>query len=683
MAISAPANIVDGIRAAPRATVTFWRAQGEALGLSVAAYLLAYALAWVWDAPLAEVVSFASLGVYVWVVWRLKPGSGGWLYRGARIVGWALLAGLIGGGASWLLVTLVPFPRPMFGMDGQDFALSPLVSLVTSVVLVTPLAVMTRVLQRAIRAARERLRWQLVVSYLAISAVAALLVYLVLGLYVGIVSLSLTPTLIEPALAAERSVTAIEPLIRADADEAALRDALAGIRDGTTRIPLEIGAGLTDSANQPALDGLRRLTIIRRVAAGYAVAASTPSEPPAEVLASLAAVAAQAETGRCVSGRPAGGTLADTGICPIRDARGVVVALLLVETDYSRPGAQAGAAIGRVIGVTTTFFAAAAVSLLLASMVMILFAGGIGDLLARRITRRLERLTDAAGALAAGDLERRIMVDRDDEIGRLGADFNLMATRLAEREQALLIEKERVERLLDGNRRLVANVSHELRTPLATLRGYLEALEQSHGAQLPQHDLRVIQNEVQRLTGLIDDLFTLARAEQQRLPLAMTVVDIAELVGELAATLAPLARRERAVEVIAALPSDLPPVYADRARLAQVLLNLAQNALRHTPEGGIVAFAAEAGAQIVTIAVADTGIGIPAEELALVFERFYRGDASRTRETGGAGLGLALVRELVVAMGGTVDVTSIVGQGSRFSIQLPRAQSPETDGKRS
>lgn len=182
--------------------------------------------------------------------------------------------------------------------------------------------------------------------------------------------------------------------------------------------------------------------------------------------------------------------------------------------------------------------------------------------------------------------------------------------------------------------------------------------------------MSVIQGEMRRLTALIDDLFTLARAEAQQLPLTVETVDAAALIRRLVDMPAPLARRERQVELVAALPDELPPVRADWARFEQVLLNLIQNALRHTPPGGIVAFEGAAADDGVTLAVADTGVGIPAEELELIFERFYRSDSSRARETGGAGLGLALVRELVTAMGGSVSAESTPGRGSRFSVVL-------------
>jgi two-component system sensor histidine kinase BaeS len=354
------------------------------------------------------------------------------------------------------------------------------------------------------------------------------------------------------------------------------------------------------------------------------------------------------------------------------DDRGVPIAMLLVESRIDSV-AQFRAAMNRILTIVLLNTSAALSSLLVALLGILLMAGGSGYYLARGLTQRLERLATITGDLTAGDLARRIDVDAADEIGRLSADFNTMAARLQEREAALTVERDRAERALQANRRLVANVSHELRTPLTTLRGYLEALEQEV-AQVPAHDLAVMQGEVGRLTALIEDLFTLARAEAQQLPLTLEAVDAGAVVHELTATLAPLARRERQIELVTALPADLPRVHADRARLGQVVLNLLQNALRYTLPGGIIAVEGSAGDGVVTLAVNDTGVGIPPEELPLVFERFYRSDSSRARESGGAGLGLALVRELVTAMGGSVDVQSTPGRGSRFSIAL--AQMP-------
>jgi len=371
-----------------------------------------------------------------------------------------------------------------------------------------------------------------------------------------------------------------------------------------------------------------------------------------------------------VQGVPANGVIPDTAICPVGAG---LDAVLVVESNVDS-SAQIGAGFGRIVSLTLL---GASLLLNLTAFVVIALvpvALGVGYLIARGLTRRIERLDQAATTLADGELSARVAADSPDEIGRLGATFNTMAEQLQERERALADAAERAELLLRTNKRLVADVSHELRNPLATLRGYLDVLAEQHGHQLPPDDLRVIQGEMGRLTALVEDLFTLARVEAQQLPLSLGPVDVTALVARLAETLAPLARRERQIELVTQLDPATPMVNADAVRLEQVLRNLAQNALRHTPPGGIIAFevcADEAGR--VRIAVADTGVGIAPEDLPHVFERFFRGDSSRARETGGAGLGLALVRELVGAMQGSVTVESTLGRGSRFTVTLPVA----------
>jgi two-component system OmpR family sensor kinase len=190
--------------------------------------------------------------------------------------------------------------------------------------------------------------------------------------------------------------------------------------------------------------------------------------------------------------------------------------------------------------------------------------------------------------------------------------------------------------------------------------------------------LGIIHRESVRLGELVDDLLTLARSEADELRLDLAPVDAAGVVNEVHETLAPLAWRDRSVTLIKETPEGLPPVQADRARLVQVLLNLVRNAITHTPAGGIVSLTIEPdereGEQRIALVVSDTGSGIPPGELDKVFERFYRVDASRSRASGGFGLGLAIVRDLVTAMGGTVGASSTVGEGSSFRVSLRSAE---------
>lgn len=297
----------------------------------------------------------------------------------------------------------------------------------------------------------------------------------------------------------------------------------------------------------------------------------------------------------------------------------------------------------------------------------------ISFLVLRRTTRRLEELAAAAGALRAGNLAARVPVDGQDEVGRLQADFNAMAADLERTLGELQGERDRVAGLLEARRQLVASVSHELRTPVATVRGYLESALRRGGSPraVLWADLETMEQEVERLQRLIEDLFALSRAEVGRLELRLEPTDVGAVVHRLVSTLAPLAWQQRRVQMLAEVVSALPPARADAERLEQVASNLLSNAVRHTPPGGLVAAAVSADANFVRVEVRDTGEGIATEDLPHVFERFYRGSSDGERRDG-AGLGLALVKELTEAMGGSAEAASRPGEGSCFTVRLPR-----------
>ena len=326
-----------------------------------------------------------------------------------------------------------------------------------------------------------------------------------------------------------------------------------------------------------------------------------------------------------------------------------------------------------------TFFPSLAIGILMLIMVLATVLPPsllVSFLIARKTTKRLERLAAATGKLRDGDYTTRVAVDGEDEVAQVQSTFNAMAGDLERTLRDLQTERDRVAALLQSRRELVASVSHELRTPVATMRGYLDSIQNRAETDLPasvQHDLTVMEREIVRLQGLIDDLFTVSRAEAGGLSLTMTAVDVGSVVRRRVEALAPLARQREHVEVVADVPVELPPARADADRLDQVLINLLRNAQRHTPPGGIVAVIASAGEAHVRIEVCDTGAGIPPDELPHVWERFYRGEDARERDAQGAGLGLALVKDLVAAMGGTVDVRSAPGEGSCFGVTLPQA----------
>lgn len=300
---------------------------------------------------------------------------------------------------------------------------------------------------------------------------------------------------------------------------------------------------------------------------------------------------------------------------------------------------------------------------------------------ARRITRRLHDLVDASEALRRGDYGVRTPVEGQDEVALLQQGFNTMADDLEAAHASLAAERDRVAQLLRARQELVAKVSHELRTPIATMRGYLEANLKAlpdGAADALRHDLAVMEDEVLRLQRLIDDLLLVSQADAGGLALTPAPTDVGALVSRRVAALAPLAWEQGRVDVLADVPEDGLLALVDPLRTEQILGNLLRNALRHTPPGGIVvARAAEEDGRVL-LEVRDTGKGIAPEDLPHVWERFYRGDGPRTPD-GGAGIGLAVVRELAEAMGGSVAVSSQPGEGSAFRIWLPRCEAPPAD----
>ena len=228
----------------------------------------------------------------------------------------------------------------------------------------------------------------------------------------------------------------------------------------------------------------------------------------------------------------------------------------------------------------------------------------------------------------------------------------------------------------EQRRRLASDVAHELRTPLSNIRGYVEAAQDG---VMPTDEvlLASLHEEAVLLQRLVDDLQTLALAEARRLPLHLEAVDVKEIVSQ-AATAFRVSADGAEVELVTEAQIqlrdgvDLPTVVdTDPLRLRQVLGNLVANALRHTPKGGRVTLRLARAGDIVALGVADTGSGIDPEHLPHVFDRFWRADQSRTRDTGGSGLGLAICHQLVDALGGSIVVESTLDVGTTFTIRLP------------
>jgi len=294
-----------------------------------------------------------------------------------------------------------------------------------------------------------------------------------------------------------------------------------------------------------------------------------------------------------------------------------------------------------------------------AGIVALVLSVLIAWLIARSVGRPLEEVAGAAQALAKGSLGRRAPVSGPGEVQSLAVSFNRMA--------------DQVEASQNSQRDFVANVSHELKTPLTSIQGFSQALLDgtASGPEGMAHAARVIGSEADRMRRMVDELLVLARLDAGQLEMKRDRVAIGPLLFECLDKLAPQAR-EADVDVTVHGDESLY-VVGDLDRLKQVVINLLDNALAHTPVGGTVTLTArKAGSHDIEITVTDTGQGIPAAELSRVFERFYRVDRSRQRSRG-AGLGLAIAKEIVEAHGGDIRAESVVGLGSEFIIRLPSA----------
>jgi signal transduction histidine kinase len=307
---------------------------------------------------------------------------------------------------------------------------------------------------------------------------------------------------------------------------------------------------------------------------------------------------------------------------------------------------------------------------------LLLFAGGIsvsfGYFLSASITQSLSALVQAAGRVSEGDFTARVRVEGADEVAQLGRAFNRMAERLAQADAD--------QRALEAARRdLVAWASHDLRTPLASLRAMLDAVADGVVSD-PETVARYLQQsqaEIGRMSRLIDDLFELAQLDAGHLALKAEASSLADLISD---TLESFSARaaERGLALTGAVGPEVDPVWMASEKVGRVLANLVENAIRHTPTGGRIEVRAEAGPGAVVVSVSDSGEGIATRDLPRVFERFYRGDAARTREQpargagGGAGLGLAIAKGLVEAHGGSIRAESTPGQGTTILFHLPR-----------
>ena len=309
--------------------------------------------------------------------------------------------------------------------------------------------------------------------------------------------------------------------------------------------------------------------------------------------------------------------------------------------------------LGDFLGTLLSALAVAAIAATVTSLAISLFV-------ARRSTVPLQQMMRISERISAGHYAERIEVapvHRADELGQLASSINALAVAL---EQT---ERRRLE--------VIGNVTHELRTPIATLEGYLEGLLDGVIEPTPP-TWAMLHTEAGRLRRLVDDLQELSRAEAHQIPLSLQPVAPQRLVQS---ALDPLEGQfaEKGLELHIHLPENLPLVMADPARAVQILTNLLVNALRYTPAPGRVEVAVSREEEMVAFRVTDTGIGLTPEQLAHIFERFYRVDKSRSRAFGGSGIGLTIAQSLAQAMGGEIRAESAgLGQGSSFTFTLPQ-----------
>lgn len=282
-----------------------------------------------------------------------------------------------------------------------------------------------------------------------------------------------------------------------------------------------------------------------------------------------------------------------------------------------------------------------------------------GAWLSHTLAAPLQRLEEGAQAITARDLSHRVPVQGSREIRAVADSFNQMAARL-----------ETAETLRQN---LLADVAHELRHPVHILKGSLQAILDDV-YPLDKEEIARLVDQTHHLTALINDLHELAQAEAQQLPMDKQPTDVAQLVKDVTAVFKPAAAA-RQIDLRVELLGAIPTLDVDASRMRQVLHNLLDNALRYTPENGRIRITVEQTAAGLQIQVADSGAGIKPDDLPHVFDRFYRADSARSREQGSAGLGLAIVRAIVEAHGGSVAVASPgLNQGSTFILTLPQTK---------
>jgi len=318
--------------------------------------------------------------------------------------------------------------------------------------------------------------------------------------------------------------------------------------------------------------------------------------------------------------------------------------------------------------VTARLMFASQHDLMLAAVLLVFataVAGLAGFFLAESLISRISEVDQAAQNLAKGDLTVRVSESGNDEMAALSRAFNQMAGELQ------TAKKQQED--LDGLRRdLIAWVSHDLRTPLTSIRAILEALGDGvvEEPEAVQRYLKNAQGEIRSLSNLIDDLFVMAQMDASGLKLDIQQNSLGDLISDALESFSELARRSK-VTLTGSIEAGLDPVKFDNQRLFRAVSNLVSNALRYTTQGGKISVFACRVEKRIEITVSDTGEGIAPVDIPYVFDRFYRSEKSRNRQTGGAGLGLAITKGIIEAHHGSITVDSAPGTGSTFIIRIP------------
>lgn len=332
------------------------------------------------------------------------------------------------------------------------------------------------------------------------------------------------------------------------------------------------------------------------------------------------------------------------------------------------PITEAGKTIGVVLPVRMTFEEQPREVEFIESTNRTLFSGALmagiialvlGVFLSRTLTRPIRELTRATHAVSEGDLSQQVPIRSNDELGELAKAFNKMSAELS--------------RSVNARKQMTADIAHELRTPLSLILGHAEAV---HDGVLPptRENFEIIREEATRLEHLVNDLRVLSLADAGELSINLQSVEPQRLLQDVASTYQYQAQRKSVrLELDTAAP--LPAIEVDPGRMTQVLTNILDNALRHTPEGGKIILSAREIDHQIELAIQDSGPGLRPEELQRIFDRFYRTDASRQRDgsvLGGSGLGLAIARSIVQAHGGQLSAESATGAGLKVIISLPK-----------